>query len=114
MNLYSKLTPAGRLIFVDQSGFAVVYWLADSAGADAAFQLPSWAIEPTILTVWPNDVVVFELNVTATVDTGDAQPVGAAVEVEVAFVEDAGALLEAGGVEPPEPLPVILMSAQVR
>jgi hypothetical protein len=71
-------------------------------------------MEPTILTVWPNDVVVLELNVTATVDTGDAQRVGVVVVVEVGFVEDAGALLEVGGVEPPVPLPVILMSAQVR
>ena len=51
MNLYSKLVPAGRLIFVDHSGFEVVYWLADSAGADAVFQLPSWVIDPTILIV---------------------------------------------------------------
>lgn len=41
MYLYSKLVPAGRLIFVDHSGFALVYWLADIAGADAVFQLPS-------------------------------------------------------------------------
>jgi hypothetical protein len=51
MYLYSKLIPAGRLMLADHSGFAVVYWLAESAGADAEFQLPSWAIDPTILTV---------------------------------------------------------------
>jgi hypothetical protein len=56
--------------------------------------------------------VVFELNVTATVGTGVAQPPGTAVEV--GFVVVVGALLEVGGVVPPEPLPVILMSAHVR
>ena len=112
MNLYSKLVPAGKLIFVDQSGFALVYWLAESAGAEAVFQLPSWAMDPTILTVWPTTVVVLESNVTATVATGVAQPLGTAVEV--GFVVVVGALLEVGGVEPPEPLPVILMSAQVK
>jgi hypothetical protein len=119
MNLYSKLVPAGRLIWVDHSGLELVYWLADSAGAFAVFQLPSWAMDPITLTVWPNEVVVLELNVTATVDKGDAQPVGVAAGVEVDFVEvgfaeDVGALLEVGGGEPPDPLPVILISAQVR
>lgn len=67
--------------------------------------------------------MVLELNVTATVDTGVAQlggvPVGVGieveseVEVEVGFVEDVGALLEAGG-GVPDPAPLILISAQVR
>lgn len=56
--------------------------------------------------------MVLELKVTDTVDTGVAQPPGAGVEV--GFVEEAGALLEVVGVEPPDPLPVILISAQVR
>lgn len=126
MNLYSKLVPAGRSIFVVHNGLEEVYWLADSAGAFAVFQLPSWAIDPTILTVWPNDVVVLELNVTDTVDTAAAQPEGVAagaeveveIEVEVGFAEDVGALLEVGGDEPdpppPDPPPLILISAHVR
>ena len=35
INLYSKLDPAGSLIIVVQSGLEDVYWLAESAGADA-------------------------------------------------------------------------------
>ena len=53
-----------------------------------------------------------ELNVTPTVETGVAHPLGAAVDV--GFVVDVEVLLVVGGVEPPDPLPVILMSAQVR
>jgi hypothetical protein len=99
MNLYSKLVPAGMLI--------VVYLFGDSAGTDAVLQLPSCAIDPAILTVWPKVVVVFELNVTATVGTSVAHAVGTAVEE--GFVDDVCALLEVGGVELPEPVPVILM-----
>lgn len=51
MNLYSKLVPAGRLIVVDHKVFDEVYLAAESAGAEAAFQLPSCEIEPTTLTV---------------------------------------------------------------
>lgn len=58
--------------------------------------------------------MVLELNVTATVDAGDAQPVGVAAALEVGLVEDVGGLLEVGGGEPPDPLPTILMSAHVR
>lgn len=105
---------------VVHNGFDDVYWAADSAGAFAVFQAPSWEIEPASLTVWPKEVVVLELKVTATVETGVAQAVGVAagaeveVEVEVGLEEDVGGLLEVGGWEVPEPLPVILMSAQVR
>jgi hypothetical protein len=64
-------------------------------------------MDPTILTVWPNDVVVFEMNVTAKVETGIAHVLCTAVEE--GFVDDVCALLEVGGVELPEPVPVILM-----
>ena len=59
--------------------------------------------------------MVLELNVTDTVDTAAAQPVGVAagVEVEVGLTEDAGALLEVGGDEP-DPPPLILISAHVK
>lgn len=119
MNLYSKLVPAGKFTVPLHSGFADVYCDADNATAFAVFQLPSCAIEPAILTVWPNVVVVFELNVTATVATGVAQP-AAAVDVEVLILEVEAGLLDAaglldvvgGGLVVPEP--TILMSAQVR
>jgi hypothetical protein len=78
MNLYSKLIPAGKSIVVNQNGFVVVYLLADNAGADAVFQLPSCAIDPAILTVSPKDVAVLELNVTATVGMSVVQPLGTA------------------------------------
>ena len=57
------------------------------------------------MMVCPTTVVVLELNVTATVETGVAHPVadGAAEEETL--------LVVVGGVEP---VPVILMSAQVR
>lgn len=106
MNLYSKLVPAGRLMVVVHSGFAAVYWEAESAGAEPVFQLPSCEMDPAILIVWPNVVVVFELNATATVADGVAQPVGTAVDDAAAVV------LDAGGVVPPEP--TILMSAHVK
>jgi hypothetical protein len=64
----------------------------DSAGKDAVLQLPSCAIDPAILTVWPKVFVVFELNVTATVGTSVAHAVGTAVEE--GFVDDVCALLE--------------------
>jgi hypothetical protein len=115
MNLYSNLVPAGRSIVVVQSGFAVVYLAADRAGADAVFQPPSCEMDPTILTVCPYDVVVLELNVTATVATGVAQPAAAVVDevcVEVGTrVADDVVLLDDG---PPLDDPVILMSAQLR
>jgi hypothetical protein len=113
MNLYSKLVPAGRLIVVDQRGFAGVYLEAESAGAFAVFQLPNCAMDPAIFTVWPTTVVVFELKVTATVATGVLHPVAAAVEValvEVGTVEET--LLVVGGFESDDP--VILISAHVK
>lgn len=60
-------------------------------------------------------VVVLEVKVTATLETGVAQAVAEAeaVAVEVGLMElDAGLLDVVGGFEPPEP--TILMSAQVR
>lgn len=111
MNLYSKLVPAGRLIVVVQSGLEDVYWLAESAGADAVFQLPSCAIDPAIFTVCPKVVVVFELKVTATVATDVVHPLAVAVDalvvVDVGFDEEVAGLLDVGGVEPPDPVPVI-------
>jgi hypothetical protein len=116
MNLYSKLVPAGKLIVVVHKGFEDVYLEAERAGAFEVSQLPSSAIEPASLIVWPTTVVVFELNVTATVATGVVHPV--ATVVEVALVEVAGGATEeeallvvVGGFEP---VPVISMSAQVR
>ena len=84
--------------------------LAESAGADAVFQLPSCVVDPAILTVWPNDVVVLELNVTATVETCVAHPLGTAVDV--GLLDEVAALLDVGGVEPPEP--TILISAHAK
>lgn len=115
MNLYSNLVPAGKPIVVVQRGLAVVYLDAESCGAEFVFQLPSCETEPAILTDCPNDVVVLELNVTATVATGVAHPV-AAVE-DGARVEDATLVADdeilvdvgLGAVEP-----VILISAHVR
>lgn len=116
MNLYSKLVPAGRLIVLVHSGFAAVYCAADSVAALAVFQLPSCEMDPAILTVWPNDVVVLELKVTATDATGVAQPAAAVVDEvldDVAMDEVAGLLeVVGGGFVVPEP--VILMSAHVR
>ena len=119
MNLYSKLVPAGSLIVVVQSGLEDVYWLAESAGADPVSQLPSCEMDPAIFTVCPKDVVVLELKVTATVATGVAQPLATAVDVlvvavDVGFVDGEGALLDVGGVEPPDPVPVIWISAHVK
>jgi hypothetical protein len=115
INLYSNEVPAGRFIEVDHVGLDAVYLSADSADAEAVSQLLSCEMDPTILTVWPTEVVVLELKVTATVDTGVAQVV--ADWVGAAVVEVAGmlALLDAGGfgVVLPDPEPVILMSAQV-
>lgn len=113
MNLYSKLVPAGKLIVVVHKGLDEVYFEAESAGAFAVFQLPSWEMDPASLIVWPTTVVVFELNVTATVATGVAHPVATALEValvEVGATDDT--LLVVGGLEPEDP--VIRMSAQVR
>lgn len=59
-------------------------------------------------------MVVFELNVTATVATGVAHPVAAVIEValvEVATAEEETLLVVVGGLEP---VPVILISAQVK
>jgi hypothetical protein len=71
--------------------------------------LPSCAIDPAILTVWPKEVVVLELKVTATVGTGVAHPLGTVVEV--GLVDDVRTLLEVGG---GDPVPVILMSVHVK
>lgn len=117
MNLYSKLVPAGKLIVVDHSGLAEVYLLADSAGAEAVFQLPSCCIDPAILIVWPTEVVALELKVTATVATGVAHPVADAVALAlVVVVVGVAALLDAAGegVEPLPPAALIEISAQVR
>ena len=107
---------AGRLIVVVHKGLDDVYWEAERAGAFEVSQLPSCAMDPAILIVWPNTVVVFELNVTATVAAGVAHPVAAVVEVALVEVaggaaEEAVLLVVVGGLEP---VPVILMSAQVR
>lgn len=114
MNLYSKLVPAGRLIVVVHRGLDDVYFEAERAGAFEVSQLPSCAMDPAILTVWPTTVVVFELKVTATVATGVTHPVAAVVEValvEVGAAEETALLVVVGGFEP---VPVIAMSAQVR
>lgn len=69
------------------------------------------------MTVCPKVVVVFELNVTATVDTAAAQPVGdvAGAADEAALVVVVDGLLDAGGFGVvPEPEPVMAMSAQVK
>ena len=116
MNLNSKLVPAGRLIVVVHRGLDDVYLEAERAGAFDVSHPPSGSMEPAILIVCPTTVVVFELNVTATVATGVAHPVAAVVEV--ALVEVAGGAVEeetllvvVGGAEP---VPAILISAQVR
>ena len=115
INLYSKLVPAGRLIIVIQSGFNVVYLSAESAGACAVFLLPSCEMEPTILIVWPTEVVLFELKVTATVETGAAQPVADALGTALVDVVGIAGLLDVEGFgEVPLPVPAILMSAQVK
>lgn len=116
MNLYSKLVPAGRLIVVVQRGLDEVYLEADRAGAFDVSQLPNALIDPAILIVWPTTVVVFELNVTATVATGVAHPVAAVdeaalVEVAGGAAEEETLLVVVGGLEP---VPVIWISAQVR
>lgn len=114
MNLYSKLVPAGRLIVVVHRGLEDVYIEAERAGAFEVSQLPSCAMDPAILTVWPTTVVVLELNLTATDATGVAHPVAAVVEVvlvEAGAAEEETLLVIVGGVEP---APVILMSAQVK
>ena len=115
INLYSKLVPAGKLTVVDHSGLDDVYLAADNAGADAVSQFPNCAIEPAILIVWPTEVVVLELKVTATVETSVAHPVAEALGLALVVDVEVGAMLDAGGlgVEPPPP-PPILMSAQVR
>jgi hypothetical protein len=115
MNLYSNLVPAGRPIVVVQRGLVVVYFDAESCGAEFLSQLPSCEMEPAILIDCPNDVVVLELKVTATVATGVVHPV-AVVEDETrvegaTLVADDEILVDVGlgGVEP-----VILISAHVR
>jgi len=107
MNLYSKLVPAGRFSVVVQSGFDEVYCEADSAGAFAVSQLPSCEMEPTILIVCPTTVVAFSLKVSATVEAV-AHPVAVAVAAADVFVE------LGGGFGPPDPEPVMVMSAQVK
>lgn len=86
-------------------GLAEVYLDAERAGAFAVSQLPNCAMEPAIFTVWPTTVVVLLLNVTATLATGVAQPVAAAVElvlVEVVAKEET--LLVLDGVVPDDPV----------
>lgn len=114
MNLYSKLVPAGKLIVVDQRGLDDVYAVAESAGALAVSQLPSCEIEPAILIVCPTAVVVLELNVTATVAAGVAQPVATVDDVAMVVVVGVAALLDVDGFELVLPAPLILMSAQVK
>jgi len=73
-------------------------------------------MDPAIFTVCPNDVVVLELKVTATVAMGVAQPLAAVVDVLIVAVDvgfvDEQALLDVGGVEPSDP--VSWISAHVK
>jgi len=72
-------------------------------------------MEPTILIVWPTEVVLFELKVTATVETGAAQPVADALGTALVDVVGIAGLLDVEGFgEVPLPVPAILMSAQVK
>jgi formaldehyde-activating enzyme involved in methanogenesis len=114
MNLYSKLVPAGRLIVVDQRGLDAMYLSADSAGAEPVLQLPNCDMDPTTLIVWPTEVTVFELKVTATVETAAPQLVAEAVALAVLGVVDVEALLDAEGFGTSPAGPAILISAQVR
>jgi hypothetical protein len=70
MNLYWKVVPAGRVIVEVHRGFVLVYLDAESAGAEFAFQLPSWEMDPMTLMVCPTLVVASSLNVTATFAAG--------------------------------------------
>lgn len=108
MNLYSKLVPAGRSIEAVHSGLDDVYFDAESSLADAVSQFPSCGMDPTIFTVCPTTVVVFESNVTETVATGEAHavPVAAADVVVEGLV-----VVDGGGLELPDP--EIAISAQV-
>lgn len=96
MNLYWNVVPDGRFTAMLQRWLLLVYPLADRAIALAVFQLPSSAMDPTILTVWPTTVVTTSLKVTATV-------AGTTHAVEV----------EAGAVVVPVAVPVAVAVAAV-
>lgn len=67
MNLYSNVVPGARFKVTLHRGLLVVYALAEREMALAVFQLPSSAMDPTTLTVWPATVVTSSLKVTAIV-----------------------------------------------
>ena len=48
MYLYEKVMPAGRLMVAVHRGTTVLYELGSSRTPLAVFQLPSWAMEPTM------------------------------------------------------------------
>ena len=66
INLYWITVPAAKLIVTSHNGLLVVYCDAESAIALAGAQLPSAAIEPAILMVWPTTVSTSSSKVTAT------------------------------------------------
>jgi hypothetical protein len=80
--LYSTTVPGASPIVTAHSGFAVVYWEAESATALPVAQLPSAETEPTILMVWPTTVVASSLKVTAT-EVGVVQAADVVVVVVV-------------------------------
>jgi hypothetical protein len=89
MYLYWNEVPAGRVTVPLQEGFWAVYPTAESSIAFAAFQEPTWEIEPESLSVSPKLVALRPMKVTATEVTvvhGTPLDVLEAVRVEVASV----------------------------
>jgi hypothetical protein len=80
-NLYCTACPGVIFIVILQIGLLLVYCEAESAGAFAAFQLPSWAVLPAILIVSPREVTTRSVKETDTT-------VGHAVLTELRTVVD--------------------------
>ena len=66
MYLYWMVCPAGRVTVPFQRGLLELYDEALRVTALLVSQFPRAATLPTILTVWPQDVVLSSLKVTAT------------------------------------------------
>lgn len=81
-NLYCTACPGVILRVMFQTGLLEVYCEAESAGALAAFQLPSCAVLPAILIVSPGTVTTRSVKETETA-VGQAVPIVLRIEVDV-------------------------------
>jgi hypothetical protein len=73
------------------TGLLLVYCDAESAGAFAIFQVPSWDVSPAILIVSPTEVAILCVKVTATAVGHAVVPVVVlVVRVVVVSVVDGG------------------------